>query len=160
MDCHYAVMLNLDKEEFILSASSGANYIPLAKSWPADLETPLSTWLKVSKKDSHGVFLESVEGGENLGRWSIVATDPLWEAVCHGEETIKTWSNGKSEIHKGDPFNLLRTWTECYKSCSLDNLPYLGQLYGSWGYELINRIEPNVPINCLKENEIPYVCLL
>ena len=32
----------------------------------------------------------------------------------------------------------------------------IGQLYGSWGYELINRIEPNVPINQKKENDIPY----
>ena len=50
----------------------------------------------------------------------------------------------------------MRTWTEEYKSYSLENLPYVGQLYGSWGYELINRIEPNVPINPLEENEIPY----
>ena len=35
-------------------------------------------------------------------------------------------------------------------------MPYVGQLYGSWGYELINRIEPNVPINGLEDNEIPY----
>ena len=56
--------------------------------------------------------------------------------------TIKTWSNGKSEIHKGDPLNLLRTWTKEYKSHILENFPSIGQLYGSWGYELINQIEP------------------
>ena len=120
------------------------------------METPLSTWLKISNRDSHGVFLESVEGGENLGRWSVVATSPLWEAICHGEETIKKWNNGKSEVHKGNPFNLLRNWTKEYKTCSIDNLPYVGQLYGSWGYELINRIEPKVPINKIKEDGIPY----
>ena len=38
----------------------------------------------------------------------------------------------------------------------LDDLPSIGQLYGSWGYELINRIEPSVPINEIKENNIPY----
>ncbi len=149
-------MISSQKDSFINAYKEGKNFIPIIKTWPADLETPLSTWLKLSTKDSHGVFLESVEGGENLGRWSIVATNPLWEAACHGEDTIKTWSNGKSEIYKGDPFDLLRTWTEEYKSYSLDNLPYVGQLYGSWGYELINRIEPNVPINSLEENEIPY----
>ena len=91
-----------------------------------------------SSKDSHGVFLESVEGGENLGRWSIVATKPLWEAVCYGEEIVKTWNNGKTETHKGDPFDILRSWTNEYKSTMLDDLPSIGQLYGSWGYELIN----------------------
>ena len=38
----------------------------------------------------------------------------------------------------------------------LDDLPSIGQLYGSWGYELINRIEPSVPINETLENNIPY----
>jgi len=37
----------------------------------------------------------------------------------------------------------------------LDGLPSIGQLYGSWGYELINRIEPSVPINEIPENNIP-----
>ena len=82
-------MLNLDKEEFILSASSGANYIPLAKSWPADLETPLTTWLKVGNDAPSGVLLESVEGGETIGRWSVVAPDPLWKAVVRGDELTR-----------------------------------------------------------------------
>ena len=149
-------MISSQKDSFLKAYKEGKNFIPILQTWPADLETPLSTWLKLSNKDSHGVFLESVEGGENLGRWSVVATNPLWEAVCHGEETTKNWSNGKSEIYKGDPFNLLRNWMEEYNSYSIENLPYVGQLYGAWGYELINRIEPNVPINKLDENEIPY----
>ena len=55
-------MLSLDKENFLLSVSRGANYITLAKSWPADLETPLTTWLKVGNDAPSGVLLESVEG--------------------------------------------------------------------------------------------------
>ena len=149
-------MISSQKDCFLKAYREGKNFIPIIKTWPADLETPLSTWLKLSNKDSHGVFLESVEGGENLGRWSIVATNPLWEAVCRGEETIKTLGNGKSEVYKGNPFDLLKTWTEEYKSYNIDNLPYVGQLYGSWGYELINCIEPNVPIHPLEENDIPY----
>ena len=140
-------MISSKKDIFFKAFEEGKNFIPIIETWPADLDTPLSTWLKLSDKDSHGVFLESVEGGENLGRWSIVATKPLWEAVCQGENIIKTWSNGKSEIYKGDPLNLLRDWTECYKSYTPDTLPSIGQLYGSWSYELINRIEPSVPIH-------------
>ena len=69
-------MISSQKGSFIKAYKEGKNFIPILKTWPADLETPLSTWLKLSTKDSHGVFLESVEGGENLGRWSIVATNP------------------------------------------------------------------------------------
>ncbi len=149
-------MISSQKNSFFRAFKEGKNFIPILQTWPADLETPLSTWLKLSSKDSRGVFLESVEGGENLGRWSIVATQPLWEAVCKGEETTKYWSNGTREIHKGDPFDLLRNWTEEYKSHSIEDFPFIGQLYGSWGYELINRIEHNVPINPIRDEEIPY----
>ena len=83
-------MISSKKDIFFKAFEEGKNFIPIIETWPADLETPLSTWLKLSDKDSHGVFLESVEGGENLGRWSIVATKPLWEAVCQGENIIKT----------------------------------------------------------------------
>ncbi len=149
-------MSSSQKDSFFKAYKEGKNFIPIIQTWPADLETPLSTWLKLSEKDKHGVFLESVEGGENLGRWSIVATNPLWEAVCHGDETVKTWNNGKTELYTGDPFDILRTWTEDYKTYILDDFPSVGQLYGSWGYELINRIEPSVPIYKNNKNKIPY----
>jgi len=149
-------MTSSQKDSFLKSYKVGKNFIPITQTWPADLETPLSTWLKLSNKDSRGVFLESVEGGEHLGRWSIVATQPLWKAVCHGKKIVKTWNNGNTEIHNGDPFDLLRIWTEQYKSETLDQFPSIGQLYGSWGYELINHIEPSVPINEITSNEIPY----
>ncbi len=147
-------MISSQKDTFLKAHKEGKNFIPITQTWPADLETPLSTWLKLSENDSHGVFLESVEGGESLGRWSVVATKPLWEAVCNGEKTVKTWNNGKTEIHKGDPFDLLRDWTEVYDSCILHDFPSIGQLYGSWGYELIHKIEPSVPTNEIN-NSLP-----
>jgi len=82
-------MISSQKDSFLKAYKEGKNFIPIVETWPADLETPLSTWVKLSSKDCHGVFLESVEGGENLGRWSIVATLPLCEAVCYGEEIVK-----------------------------------------------------------------------
>ena len=149
-------MISSKKQSFIQAYKDGKNFIPIYESWPADLETPLTTWLKLSKDNSHGVFLESVEGGENIGRWSIVAKNPLWEAVCFGDETIRTFRNGKIEVKKGDVFDSLRYWTNEYKSHSLEEFPFIGQLYGSWSYELINFIEPSVPIHEIKKNEIPH----
>ena len=149
-------MIGSQKNKFLKAYKEGKNFIPIMQTWPADLETPLSTWLKLSEKDSHGVFLESVEGGENLGRWSIVATKPLWEAVCYGETITRTWNNGETETYKEDPFIMLRSWTQEYKSQIVDELPSVGQLYCSWGYELINRIEPTVPIHKPNKNKIPY----
>ena len=95
-------MISSKKQSFIQAYKDGKNFIPIYESWPADLETPLTTWLKLSKDNSHGVFLESVEGGENIGRWSIVANNPLWEAVCFGDKTIRTFRNGEKDIRQGD----------------------------------------------------------
>ncbi len=130
-------MHSLDKKQFLFSVSSGANYIPLAESWPADLETPLTTWLKVGNDSPPGVLLESVEGGETIGRWSVVASDPLWKVIIRGDELTRSWRNGKEEKFQGSPIEILRKMLEPYKSVSLSGLPQLGQLYGMWGYELI-----------------------
>ncbi len=148
-------MLSLDKKQFLRSASSGANYIPLAKSWPADLETPLTTWLKVGNDNPPGVLLESVEGGETIGRWSVVASDPLWKVTVRGNELTRCWRNGKEENFDGNPIEILREMLGPYKSVSLSGLPQLGQLFGMWGYELIQWIEPSVPTYQLSEKDLP-----
>ena len=148
-------MISSKKSSFVQAYKDGKNFIPIYETWPADLETPLTTWLKLHKKNAHGVFLESVEGGENIGRWSIVANNPLWEVVCYGEKTTRTFRDGKKEVKTGDVFNLLRDWTNEYNSHSLEEFPFLGQLYGSWGYELINYIEPTVPAHKVINKEVP-----
>ena len=54
-------MISSQKDSFLKAFKEGKNFIPITQTWPADLETPLSTWLKLSEEESHGVFLESVE---------------------------------------------------------------------------------------------------
>ena len=104
-----------DRDSFLEAASRGLNFIPLVSSWPADLETPLSTWLKVGQDYSPGVLLESVEGGERLGRWSVVASDPLWVVTVRGGKITRTWRNLHCEEVEGNPFELLRAFLSPYK---------------------------------------------
>ncbi len=136
-----------DRDSFLKAASKGINFIPLVSSWPADLETPLSTWIKISNEGTPGVLLESVEGGDTLGRWSVVASDPLWVATVKGKKTTLSKRNFEKEEFSGNPFELLRSFLEKYKSELIPGLPQLGQLYGMWGYELITWIEPKVPVH-------------
>tara|TARA_Y100001968_G_scaffold323538_1_gene361381 strand:- start:3784 stop:5304 length:1521 start_codon:yes stop_codon:yes gene_type:complete len=144
-----------NKEHFFKSASTGANFIPLSQSWPADLETPLSTWLKVGQGNPPGVLLESVEGGETLGRWSVVANEPLWVATAKGDKLTRRWRDGRYEEADGNPFIALRNWLKDYKTVPLLDLPPIGQLYGMWGYELIKWIEPKVPVFNSNEKDLP-----
>ncbi|WP_269621912.1 anthranilate synthase component I family protein [Prochlorococcus marinus] len=144
-----------DRESFIGAASRGLTYIPLVGSWPADLETPLSTWLKIGEGKPPGVLLESVEGGDTLGRWSVVASDPLWVVTVRGDKITRTWRNSVIEEFTGNPFSLLRSFLSPYHSEVIPGLPSLGQLYGMWGYELIKWIEPKVSVHSRNENKLP-----
>ncbi len=148
-------MHSSSRESFLEAAARGANFIPLFHSWPADLETPLSTWLKVGRGQSPGVLLESVEGGENLGRWSVVASDPLWTATACGDHLIRKWRDGRSDEFLGNPFEGLRAWLSSYSSLPLPDFPSLGQLYGMWGYELIQWVEPTVPVHSQDQKDRP-----
>ncbi len=148
-------MIRTNRVSFDEAASKGANFIPLANSWPADLETPLSTWLKVGMDNPPGVLLESVDGGETLGRWSVVATCPLWTATARGDRLIRQWRDGRIDEFNGNPFEGLRSWLSKYQISSLPGLPPLGQLYGMWGYELINWVEKKVPVHSSQEKDPP-----
>ena len=148
-------MSNLDRHKFNEAVAKGSNFVPVSLTWPADLETPLSTWLKVGLGKPPGVLLESVEGGENLGRWSVVATNPLWVAKAHGDLIQRHCRSGEVEEFKGNPFEGLRTWLSPYRTAPMPDLPPLGQLYGMWGYELIRWIERTVPVHSANENDLP-----
>jgi len=139
-------------------AFGGHNLIPLWKCWPADLETPLTTWLKVGAGRGHGVLLESVEGGERLGRWSLVVSDPLWTLTCRGEISERRWRDGSHDALRGNPFQLLRQCLAPLRPAPVPGLPALGQLFGFWGYELIRWIEPTVPVHPTPDGGPPDGC--
>jgi anthranilate synthase component 1 len=139
-------------------ADLAVNFLPLWKRWPADLETPLTTWLKVGAGGGHGVLLESVEGGEQLGRWSFVVSDPLWTLTCRGDRGERCWRDGRSEQLQGNPFTLLRDALAPLRPGPVEGLPKVAQLFGFWGYELIQWIEPSVPVHGAAEGAPPDGC--
>ena len=153
-----------DRQAFLTRAASGGfgdrTLIPLWKRWPADLETPLTTWLKVGATSSHGVLLESVEGGERLGRWSFVVSDPLWTLTCRGDQAQRQWRDGREDHFSGNPFQLLRQCLASLHPEPVPGLPPVGQLFGFWGYELIRWIEPTVPVHPSAPQAPPDGCWL
>jgi anthranilate synthase component I len=138
--------------------AAGHTFIPVWKRWPADLETPLTTWLKVGASSDHGVLLESVEGGERIGRWSFVVADPLWTLTCRGEHSEQVWRDGRRQSLTGNPFALLQQCIAPLHSAAVPDLPPVGQLFGFWGYELIRWVEPSVPVHPAPEGAPPDGC--
>jgi anthranilate synthase component I len=148
-------MIFPDFAQFSELANIG-NFVPVYQEWVADLDTPVSAWYKVCAQQPYSFLLESVEGGENIGRYSFLSCDPLWILENRGESTTQTHRDGSVESFTGDPFVTL---TQCLKSFQPVKLPQLppgiGGLFGFWGYELIQWMEKRVPIHPATADDLP-----
>ena len=126
------------------------NFVPVYQEWVADLDTPVSAWYKVCAGQPYSFLLESVEGGETLGRYSFLGCDPLWILECLGDRTTQTHRDGSTVVFDGNPFAALTHCLKPFHPVKLSHLPSgIGGLFGFWGYELIRWIEPRVPIHSL-----------
>ncbi len=133
-------------DQFVALAQQG-NFIPVYQEWVADLDTPVSAWYRVCAGQPYNFLLESVEGGETIGRYSFIGCDPLWVLEVRGSQAIQTFRDGHTQTWDGDPFKTLAACLEPYQPVKVPELPTsIGGLFGYWGYELIQWIEPSVPI--------------
>ncbi len=148
-------MIFPDFAEFQELALQG-NFVPVYQEWVADLDTPVSAWYKVCAGQPYSFLLESVEGGEKLARYSLLGCDPLWILAARGNRTTQTHRDGSEVVFEGDPFAALSKCLEPFVPVKLPQLPPgIGGLFGFWGYELINWIEPRVPIHAQDDRNIP-----
>ena len=92
--------METNKEKFIKNYSDGIPQI-LKKNLIADIETTISTLMKISKNQKYSFLLESVEGGSKRGRYSLLGCDPdlIW-SVDNGKTSIKYLSMLLIEICK------------------------------------------------------------
>ncbi|MBD2775879.1 anthranilate synthase component I [Iningainema tapete] len=132
------------------------NFVPVYQEWVADLDTPVSAWYKVCAGQPYSFLLESVEGGEKLGRYSLLGCDPLWILAARGDRTTQTHRDGSEVVFAGDPLTTLAKCLEPYHPVKLPQLPPgIGGLFGFWGYELIRWIEPRVTTYPADDSNIP-----
>ena len=111
------------------------NLIPVYTEISADLETPVSAYLK-TVEGPYSFLLESVQGGENLARYSFIGTKPS-EIIVTGEG---------SEHGKVDPLDLLKKRMSKIKYANVDGLPkFHGGLVGYLAYDVISYFEQSVP---------------
>ena len=141
--------------EFSQLASQG-NFVPVYQEWVADLDTPVSAWYRVCAGQPYSFLLESIEGGEQLGRYSLLGCDPLWVLEAKGSRTTQTHRDGSVQVFEGDPFATLASCLQPYRPVKLPQLPPgIGGLFGFWGYELIHWIEPRVPVYPATDADLP-----
>jgi len=148
-------MISPDFSQFAELAKQG-NFVPVYQEWVADLDTPVSAWYRVCDGQPYSFLLESVEGGETIGRYSFLGCDPLWVLEAKGDRTTQTHRDGSQNVFEGDPFAALSECIAPYHPVKLPELPPgIGGLFGFWGYELIHWIESRVPIYEATENDLP-----
>ena len=154
--------INLSKEQFSIYQSQGYNRIPLVKTCYADLETPLSIYLKVANSP-YSYLLESVEGGENFGRYSIIGM-PAKKLIQVRQKTVEINESGKTIFteNNSDPLEFIDQYLANYKTPKDLDLPrFSGGLAGYFGYETIHYIEPKLIKEFIKDDlDLPDIHLM
>jgi anthranilate synthase component 1 len=134
------------RDAFIQLSTQG-NVIPVYTDLMADFETPVSAYAKL-KETGPSYLLESVEGGENLSRYSFIGCRPRKVLVC-GPQTTEIRVPGKpiqTVPTPQDPLTLIQTEMAHHHPVNLPGLPrFTGGAVGFIGYEYVTRIEPSVP---------------
>lgn len=121
------------------------NLIPLVKEVFADLDTPLSTYLKLSNKPYSFLF-ESVQGGEKWGRYSIIGLQCDTRLRVNGKQ-FQIEKNDEVVISKkcDDPLTEIENYLNQFSVPELPCLPrFYGGLVGYFGYDTIRYIEPKL----------------
>jgi len=116
--------------------------VPLYYEIIADLETPVSAFYKVCENKKYSFLLESVEGGENFGRYSYIGIDPLYILKSDKSGAV-IFNPANDEIlnRSNNPFNLLKEFLSEYSSANYD-LPYSPGAVGYISYDSVRHIEP------------------
>ena len=121
--------------EQVKGMTGQGNLVPVYRSINADLETPVSAYLKVAQ-GPYSFLLESVEGGENIGRYSFIGTDPY--------KVVKT--GAKEELGEIDPLTPVQEEMDQYMLVPIEGLPgFHGGAVGYLAYDTIRYFEPRVP---------------
>ena len=151
--------------EFKSLAAEGYNRIPLLAEAFADLETPLTLYLKLAQTQNAGkntFLLESVVGGERFGRYSFIGLPASTLLRSYGNR-IEVVENGKIiESIQGNPLDFIAEFQARYKVALTPGLPrFCGGLAGYFGYDAVRYIEPRLANSAPKDDlQVPDIQLL
>ena len=142
--------------EFKSLSAQGYNRIPLMAEAFADLETPLSLYLKLAHSQGggkHSFLLESVVGGERFGRYSFIGLPArtLLRASGFGAQAkTEVVTDGQVvETAQGNPLDFIEAYQKRFKVALRPGLPrFCGGLAGYFGYDAVRYIEKKLETTC------------
>jgi len=132
-------------DQFAALAKQGHNRIPVMREVLADLDTPLSVYLKLAD-GPYSYLFESVHGGEKWGRYSIIGL-PCQTLLKVYDHRIIIEESGQivEDLEVEDPLEFIEQFQARYQVAEVENLPrFTGGLVGYFGYDTIRYIEPKL----------------
>ena len=151
--------LSLPARAEFLRLARTHSLVPLYRVLTADLETPVSAFLRLAAGEPECFLLESVEGGEHLGRYTYIGIRPSRRIVSHGDQ-IEVTEHGKTRTLTGDVFALLREALAGHTPARLSGLPpFTAGAVGFLSYDVVRQIE-RLPQDTVDDLGLPDACLL
>ncbi len=135
----------ITEQAFHELAAQGHNRIPLVAQALADLDTPLSLYLKLTKGQPLSFLLESVVGGERFGRYSFVGLPARTLVRATGRQVEVVTDGQVLETFDGNPLDFIAAYQQRFKVAVPEGLPrFCGGLAGYFGYDTVRHIEPRL----------------
>lgn len=125
--------------------NQGYNRIPVCREILADLETPVSCYLKLAQ-GKYSYLLESVQGGEKWGRYSIIGLPSTTVLKAFGDRvTVEEHGKLTETITLPDPLAFVESFRQRFKVAPIEGLPvFNGGLVGYFGYDCVRYVEPKL----------------
>src|SRR5271157_598406 len=114
-------MINPEFKEFSRLARS-STLVPVVKSVSADLLTPVSAFLSIAENEPHAFLLESIERGEQIGRYTFLGARPYMRPRARGS-IIEIERGRKREQHEGSAFHFLKLLLREHRPAAVPGLP-------------------------------------
>jgi len=131
----------ITEAEFNALAAQGHNRIPLVCETFADLDTPLSLYLKLANQP-FSYLLESVQGGERFGRYSFIGLPAEVRLSVRGHRVTLTHGDAVTEHEIENPLDFIQEYQSRFRVAPLSGLPrFTGGLAGYFGYDTVRYIE-------------------
>ena len=153
-----STVIQPSRKEFLALARKHT-LVPVYHTLTADLETPVSAFLRAAWPERECFLLESVEGGEQVGRYTFIGINPYKRIVARGRE-IDITEAGRTTRIEGDVFQVLRDALSGHKPARIPGLPpFTAGAVGFFAYDAVRQIE-RLPELAKDELGVPDACLL
>ncbi|MGB7547640.1 MAG: anthranilate synthase component I [Terracidiphilus sp.] len=151
-------LIQPSRKEFLALAKEHT-LVPVYRRLTADLETPVSAFLRAAWPERECVLLESVENGEQVGRYTFIGINPYKRIVARGRQIAITEGKRTTRI-EGDIFEVLREALSGHRPARLAGLPpFTAGAVGFFAYDAVRQIE-RLPELATDELGVPDACLL